>query len=91
MSRLVLREEHGLRALRCNGRLITYEGRITELRHVSAGRWEGIAGDEPFEVIGGRFSGGASNEWFVKWAPGFGDQYLDVTSAAAALRAIENC
>lgn len=91
MTRITLKDEGSLKALRCNGRLIAFDGRISMLDYVSAGRWEGIANGEPFEVVGGRASGGASNEWFVKWAPGFGEAWVPVKSAVEALRAIETC
>lgn len=91
MTNIALRQDGSLRKLVCNGRTIAYDGRITKVEHVSAGRWEGVAGNEAFEIIGGRASGGASNEWFVKWEPGFGSAYIPVKSAAEALRAIESC
>jgi len=68
MTNIAIRQDGSLRKLVCNGRTIAYDGRITSIENVSAGRWEGKTNDdETFEVIGGRASGGASNEWFVRW------------------------
>ena len=91
MTAITLKNEGSLKALRCNGRLVAYDGRIGMIDNVSAGRWEGIASGELFEIVGGRDAGGASNEWYVKWAPGFGENYVHFKSAMACLKAIENC
>ena len=91
MTKITIKREGSLKILICNGRKIAWEGRIDQIENISAGRWEGTADGEPFEIIGGRASGGASHEWFVKWGPGYGEQYVPVKSAVRALGAIEFC
>lgn len=91
MSNISIRNENGLKALRVNGRLVAFDGRIRSIRKVSAGRWEGEASGEPFTLIGGRAAGGARNEWFFNWAIGYGDQWVPANSAVHALNLIENC
>lgn len=91
MTRITIKQEDSLRILICNGRRVAFEGRIERIENVSAGRWEGVAGGEPFQIIGGRAAGGASNEWFVKWGPCYGEKYVPVKSAVEAINAIELC
>lgn len=91
MTTITLKPEGSLTALRVNGRLICFEPRITRVENVSGGKWQGEAGGEPFEIIGGRKSGGASNEWFVKWPHLNGDKFVHAQSAAQAVRMIETC
>lgn len=75
-----------LTALKCNGRVVGYDTRIATITKVSAGKWEGTTDyDESFTIIGGRESGGASNEWFVNWPEHLGDRWLPCNSAVQAL------
>lgn len=90
MTRIEIKTEDTLRAIKVNGRLVEFAGRIENIDSISAGRWEGVASGERFEIIGGKSSGGASNEWFVKFPLGYGDQHVPMRSAAACIRAIEN-
>lgn len=84
-------DQYGLRNLKANGRLVTVDGRIADIRNVGAGRWEGETSlGDTFTLIGGRASGGASNEWFVKYETGYGDSYVPADSAVKALNLIEN-
>ncbi len=90
MTKIVLKQENSLRALRVNGRAVAFDGRITDIRATSAGRWEGETNfGDTFTVIGGRASGGASNEWFVQYSTGYGDAYVPAKSAVEALNLIE--
>ena len=91
MTKIALIKDGSLEVLVCNGRRIAYNGRINKISNASPGRWEGEAGGELFEIIGGTASGGAANEWFVKWSPGYGDKYIPFNSAKRCLLAIENC
>lgn len=77
-----------LSTLKINGR-VYYPSRITEISEDGAGKWVGQASGYRFTIIGGRASGGASNEWFVQWDADFGERFLSVTSAAAAVHYIE--
>lgn len=91
MTKIVIKQEGILKALRANGRLVSYDGRIVDIRNVSAGRWEGETNfGDTFTIIGGRASGGARNEWFVQYATGYGDRYVPAKSAVHALNLIEN-
>lgn len=82
--------DYGTTFAAVNGRRVADNRRIEMIENVSAGKWVGIAFDEEFEIIGGKQSGGASNEWFVKCPMLFGDQHIFVKSAAEAVRMIEN-
>ena len=89
MTKIAITQDGCLKALKVNGRTVSYAGRISSIEQVSAGRWEGEAGGEPFTIVGGRAAGGASNEWWVEWAAGWGDGYIRVTSAVQAVNFIE--
>ncbi len=58
-----------------------------KVKPVSAGRWE-VTFDEgrTFTVIGGRHSGGASNEWFCHSPELYGEEWLPTRSMIAAIR-----
>lgn len=75
--------------LRVNGKLIAISGRISEIKQVSGGRWEGMANGYPFTILGGRASGGASNEWYVCWEPISSENFIPVSSAVKAVSCIE--
>ena len=90
MTKITIKQENSLRALRVNGRLVSFAGLITDIRNTSAGRWEGETNSgDTFTIIGGRASGGASNEWFVRYPLAYGDAYLPVKSAIQAINYIE--
>lgn len=89
MTKIAITQDGIFKALKVNGRTVSYAGNISSIEQVSAGRWEGEAGGEPFTIVGGRASGGASNEWWVKWEPAYGDEYLRATSAVQAVNFIE--
>ena len=91
MTTITLINDGVLDILRVNGRMASCNPRITSIRKVNAGRWEGEAGGEPFEIIGGKASGGASNEWATRWVHLAGDKFIWVKSAKAAVDLIENC
>jgi hypothetical protein len=91
MTTICIKDTGIIKKLICNGRTVGYDTRIDSVEAVSAGRWTGTANGEPFVIIGGRASGGAANEWFVQWAPGFGEVFVPVKSATAALNAIIRC
>ena len=70
--------------------MVAVEPRIVSIRKVSAGHWEGETNfGDSFIIVGGRASGGASNEWFVKYDTGYGDRYIPASSAVKALNLIE--
>ena len=71
-----------------NGRHAITAGRITEINKIRKGHWAGYANGSKFTIFGGKSVGGASNEWFVRWAP-LSDKDVIVNSAAEAIRLIE--
>ncbi len=77
-----------LNTLKINGR-VHYPRRITQISEANGGKWVGKASGYHFTIIGGRASGGAENEWFVQWDVDGGQRFVPVTSAAAAIRYIE--
>ncbi len=91
MTTITLKEDNGARRLRVNGRLISINGRIETIAKVGNGHWKGFAGGVAFEVVGGKQSGGASNEWHVYWPVGYGDRWVQANSAISAAKHIESC
>ena len=89
MTRIEMKTENTLTKIKVNGRLVEFANRIESIENVSAGRWEGIACGESFEIIGGKASGGAPNEWLLKFPLGYGDQHIPAKSAAQCIRLIE--
>lgn len=91
MTKITIKTEYGCPAVYVNGRQAAFNSLIATVRNTGAGRWEGETkfGDT-FEIIGGRASGGASNEWFVRYPLAYGDAYVPVTSATQAISYIEN-
>lgn len=58
---------------------------------VSAGRWEihvkNVGGeDRKFIVVGGKKSGGASNEWFCHCPEFYGEEWIPAKSMVQAIR-----
>lgn len=49
-----------------NGRK-TPANRFERIAKTGNGKWQGTASGYDFTIIGGRESGGASNEWLVQW------------------------
>ena len=82
--------EFGTDWIKVNGRCIEIAHRIENIEKTGNGKWTGTASGEDFEIVGGFESGGAPNEWFVRWSLGYGDNYLPRKSAADCIRAIEN-
>lgn len=91
MTKIQLIDDGSLKKLVVNGKTIAYDGRITEIKKIGKGKWEGIASGYPFTIIGGKESGGSSREWFFHWPAGYGDSFVSVNSAVKALENIENC
>lgn len=69
-----------------NGRSVFLPCDDFAIAKVSNGRWECDYGRAKFLVIGGRQSGGRSNEWFVQNVEFFGQDYIAAGSMAAAIR-----
>ena len=80
---------HNTNELRVNGRLTLFPVRITEVRNVKPGKWEGVANGRSFQIEGGKDAGGSATDWFLNWE-GVLDWYK-CNSAAEAIRTIENC
>jgi hypothetical protein len=78
-----------LPVIRVNGRRILVNRIETLTADPSGGKWTGLANGKPFEIIGGKKAGGASNEWFVKWEGAF--DFINVRSFHEAVRCIEFC
>jgi hypothetical protein len=68
--------------VKVNNRYVFDTTDIAEISKVSGGVWEGKTyfGDT-FRIVGGKSSGGASNEWFLEYAMAFGNQIIKCTSA----------
>lgn len=75
--------------VRVNGRAFTAK-RIEAVRKAGSGTWKGRASGYDFTILGGRESGGASNEWFVQWELEGKHDFVRVNSAKAALEWIDN-
>jgi len=69
-----------------NGRSVFLNTDKLIITEVSAGRWTVEYDRTTFTVIGGRKSGGAANEWFVRNEVFYGDEFLPCKSMVAALR-----
>ena len=76
-------------AYKINGRT-HYCSRITTLRQVSPGHFEGTTyhGLSTFHITGGKHAGGTSREWFLDWPP-VSDVPFPCTSLVGALKIIE--
>jgi len=72
--------------VKINGRDTFVDCETFEIKKVGSGRYECDYGRAKFDIIGGRESGGASNEWFVRNVEFYGDQWLPVNSMRAAIR-----
>jgi hypothetical protein len=68
--------------IKVNNRYVMDNLAISEIQKVSGGVWEGKTyfGDT-FRIVGGKASGGGSNEWFLEYAMAFGNQIIKCTSA----------
>ena len=77
-----------LNNIKINGREYTVS-RITEITKLADGyTFTGLANGSPFEIYGGKKSGGAANEWFVEWPAAF-SSYIRATSLVDAVKLIE--
>ena len=72
--------------VKINGRQTFLDCDSFEMKKVGNGRFECDYGRAKFDIIGGRESGGASNEWFVRNVEFFGDRYVPTNSFRAAVR-----
>lgn len=73
--------------LKLNGKTYFLECDSLEVEEVSSGRWSiTMDGYHKFTVIGGRKSGGASNEWFCHEPRLYGEAYLPTKSMIAAIK-----
>lgn len=80
----------GLTCIKVGARVAAYDPRICEITKVSQGRWEGKTRNGwSFTIVGGKYAGGYSNEWYVT-APDVFDCSIRVKSAMAAVKLIEN-
>ena len=89
MTKIVQKEN----AVYVNNRLAAY-GSIEHIHQEREGVWMGYTtprcGERyGFTLVGGQASGGASNEWYLHFPLGFGDQQIRYNSAKAAIEAIE--
>ena len=73
--------------IKINGRTNFFNVDKIEIKKVSNGRWEvAYDGDNKFLVVGGRQSGGASNEWFCCHPKFYGERWLPTKSMVEAIR-----
>ena len=79
-------ESFGTSAYKINGRAHHFD-RVTTLRQVRPGHFEGATNGTTFKIEGGRPAGGTSREWFLDWAP-VGNGF-PCTSLVGALKIIE--
>jgi hypothetical protein len=73
-------------SVKMNGRTYFVDSRVCEITEVSAGRFSVEYDRTSFEVLGGRKSGGAAHEWFVRNELFFGDRWLPCNSMIEAVR-----
>ena len=74
--------------LNVNGKHIAVNGRISRLIKTQPGFWNGIANGYEFIIFGGKQSGGAANEWFVRW-DALGPDLIRCKSAVECVTLIE--
>lgn len=92
MTTIAIKESaFGTRDIHVNGRFVDCAGRIESVEKTGPGRFEGMAGGELFSIIGGKESGGGVNEWFLKWAVGYGEMLVPAKSAKHCINLIESC
>ena len=91
MTNIIIKSDNTARRLQVNGKLVAINGRIETIAKVGNGHWKGVAGGVGFELVGGKQSGGASNEWHVYWPVGYGDRWVQANSAVGAVKQIESC
>lgn len=73
--------------VKINGRTKFFNCDSIEIAPVSNGRWTvTYDGDKTFIVVGGRLSGGASNEWFCNHPTFYGEDWLPCKSMVEAIR-----
>lgn len=77
--------------VRVQDRIHFFTADSVELKVVGAGRWDGVVnGFRRFHIVGGRKSGGASNEWFVSCRTLFGDEWIPTRSMVECIRHVVN-
>ena len=69
-----------------NSHLHFFDATDVKITKVSNGRWNVVFDGHEFTVVGGRHSGGASNEWFCHRPLIYGDRWVPCKSMVAALR-----
>jgi hypothetical protein len=73
--------------VKINGRQYFVNCDTITIKPVSAGRWEVKYDDHhTFIVVGGRDSGGASNEWFCYHPTYYGEKWLPCASMVEAVK-----
>lgn len=72
--------------VKINGRIYSVDSDRCEITKTGSGRFSIEYDRTSFEVIGGRKSGGAAHEWFVRNELFFGDQWLPCNSMIEAVR-----
>lgn len=73
--------------IKINGRSHFIDRDTVEIAVISNGRWEiTLDGDYKFIVVGGRKSGGASNEWFCHCPRLFGEEWVACKSMVEAIK-----
>jgi hypothetical protein len=85
MTKITMKKDGMLDWLFVNGRRIN-AGRFEQIEKTGNGEWQGTASGYNFTIIGGRESGGASNEWFVKWDVNSGRDFTKCKSATEAIK-----
>ena len=74
--------------IRVNGRHVLNPNRITEIRRIRPGSFEGVASGSNFQIVGGKAAGGCRNEWYVSWE-GFFSDYIPARSFVDCINLIE--
>lgn len=75
-----------------NRRHVRLANRISALKRVGKGIFEGTANGESFTISGGKHGGGTEREWFLTWGP-LGKLIggaVEVTSVVEAINVIED-
>jgi len=72
--------------VKINGRKTFLNADKLDIVETGSGRFTADYGRSTFDVIGGKKSGGASNEWFVRNVEFFGDKWHFVSSKVAAIK-----
>ena len=84
MSNIIIKKDGIFDWLFVNGRRVEL-GRFEQIEKTGNGKWQGTASGYNFTIIGGKESGGAKNEWLVKWDVNPGCEFTECKSAIAAI------